>query len=137
MSVYQSYRKQQVQGATPIGLVLLTYEALTQSLVGTRDAIESGDFQARFEESTRAMRALLELVSTLDHEQGGEIAGNLGSLYAYMYSRLMQEQAGDLKGAVDEVLELVQTLREGWQGLAQNLDEQERSNRSSYQAAVA
>lgn len=137
MRGYQSYRKQQVQGATPIGLVLLTYEALTQSLVGTRDAIESGNFQMRVEESTRAMRALLELLSTLDYEQGGEIAGNLGSLYAYMYSRLMQEQAGDLKGAVEEVLGLVQTLSEGWRGLAQKLDEQERSNHSSYQAAVA
>jgi len=137
-SVYQSsYRKQQVEGATPLGLVLLTYEALIQSLAKTREAIESNDFETRFEQSTRAMRALLELISTLDHDEGGEIANNLTSMYTYMYGRLMEEQAGDLKGAVEEVLELAQTLRDGWMELGQKLEHEEKRGDAHSQAAVA
>lgn len=137
MSGYQSYRKQQVEGAGPLGLVLLVYEALIQSLVQTRSAIEAEDFEIQFEQITRAMRALLELISSLDHEQGGQIASNLASMYAYMYRRLLEGQSGDMVGAINEVLPLAQTLREGWQELADVEEKQAVESRSMSMAAVA
>ena len=118
MPGYQSYRQQQIEGAGPMGLVLLMYEALVQSLVRARKAIESEDYELRYEQSIRAMRALLELLDAIDYEKGGDLAGYLASMYIYMHDRLLEAQTGDLMNAIDEVLDLTQTLREGWQEVA-------------------
>ena len=140
MTVYKLYRGQKVEGATPIGLVLLVYEALVQSLMQARSAAENGDVELQVEQTSRAIQALLELMVSLDHENGGEIAGNLASLYAYMHRRLLEGQNDDVVAALDEVLNLAQTLREGWMELSQMQTQDrppENAQRSIAQAVSA
>lgn len=123
MTGYKLYRTRQVESANPLGLVLLAYEALIQSFTRARSALDEGNVELQVEQTTRGLQALLELVSCLNHEQGGKIAGNLGSLYAYMYRRIMEGQNDDMAAALDEVLTLSQTLREGWLELSNSANE--------------
>ncbi|ATX82958.1 flagellar protein FliS [Mariprofundus ferrinatatus] len=119
MTGYQKYRGVQVEGASPLELVLLTYDVLIKSLNLAKFAGKEKNYVAEAQHLSRAIEALVELITSLDSENGGTIASSLGSLYAYMNRRLMEASTGgDIAGAIDEVLALANTLREGWQGLA-------------------
>ncbi len=117
MTRYQAYQGHQVEGAGPLGLVLLTYEALYKSLAGALHAIQSRDLAREADCTSRAMEALIELSSSLDYEAGGKIARDLGGLYIYMMNRLTDNLCSGSTEAIEEVMQLVQTLREGWQEL--------------------
>jgi len=129
MTRYQAYQGHQVEGAGPLGLVLLTYEALYKSLARARLAIESGDLQAEAEHIGRAMEALIELSTSLNMEAGGQVASGLASLYVYMMNQLTSGLCSGSTDAVDEVIRLVQELREGWMNLSLCQEPQEDANR--------
>jgi flagellar protein FliS len=119
MTGYQKYRGVQVEGANPLELILLTYDVLIKSLRLAKLAGEEENIAAEAQQLSRALEALIELVTNLDMEKGGAIAASLGSLYAYMSRRIMEASAGgDTGAAIDEVLSLANSLREGWQGLS-------------------
>jgi flagellar protein FliS len=75
------------------------------------------------------MEVVAELQGSLS-EEGGEIAGNLAALYAYIQQRLAEVLTrGDAK-PLDEVVRLLTTLQEGW-------NEVRESNRTPPPAALA
>lgn len=117
MTGYKAYQGNQVEGSGPLGLVLLSYEALYKSLGHAKRAIEAGDLTAEVDHTGRALEAIIELSISLDTEQGGSIAASLASLYVYMMRRLNEGMCSCSSIAVEEVAMLVQTLREGWQGI--------------------
>jgi len=117
MTGYNAYQGNQVNGSGPLGLVLLSYEALYKSIGHIRRAIEAGDLAAEVDHTSRAIEAIIELATSLQAQGNGQIATSLASLYAYMVRRLNEGMCTCSISAVDEVLQLVETLREGWQGL--------------------
>jgi flagellar protein FliS len=144
MTGYKAYQGNQVEGSGPLGLVLLTYEAIYKSLAHAHRAIEAGDLAAEADHAGRALEGIVELVSSLNMEEGGEVAKNLASLYTYMIRRLSEGMCTSSTAHIQEVMQLVQTLREGWQKLArdqkQNTTKQQGSTASvertsSYQAS--
>jgi flagellar protein FliS len=118
MTGYQKYRGVQVEGASPLELILLTYNVLIKSLQLARLAGENNNFSAEADQLARALEALIELSTSLDMEKGGTIAENLGNLYAYMSRRLLEGSTSDIGAAIDEVLSLANSLREGWQEIS-------------------
>lgn len=125
MTGYQTYQGNQVEGAGPLGLVLLTYEALYKSLGRTRLAILAGDLSAEADHTGRCMEVIIELSTSLNMDEGGEVAKHLASLYIYMMNRLTEGLCSLSTEHVDEVMRLTQELREGWMQLsAQQKSEQ-------------
>jgi len=118
MTRYQTYQGNQVEGAGPLGLVLLTYEALYKSLGRARLAVLAGDMQAEADHAGRAMEALFELTTSLNMEQGDQVAQGLASLYGYMMNKLTEGLCSGSTDSIDEVMKLVQELREGWMQLS-------------------
>ena len=63
----------------------------------------------------KAVRILQEgLLGALDREKGGELAGNLASLYEYCTAQLTLANARNDASMVDEVAGLVSTVAQGW-----------------------
>jgi len=118
MTGYQKYRGIQVEGASPLELVLLTYDVLIKSLRLAKLAGEEKNMAAEATHLSRAMEALIELSTSLNLEEGGAIAANLAALYSYMSRRLLEGSTGDTASAINEVLTLAGSLREGWQQLS-------------------
>lgn len=121
---YQRYQKNQVEGAGPLGLVLLSYEVLYKSLAQARLAIDQQDISGEAHHVGRALEAIIELSSSLNMDDGADIAVNLAHLYAYMAKRLGEGLCSNSTTSVDEVLQLTQSLRSGWQ----KLEEQQRQS---------
>ena len=63
----------------------------------------------------RANGVIGELAATLDQERGGEVAANLARLYEFMLRHLTQGLAGRSRGYLDGVLEVLRTLRAGFE----------------------
>jgi len=129
----QAYRGNQINTAGPLGLILLSYDALYKSLGRAAHAIDGGDLAAEADHTARALEAIIELSESLNFEVGGEVAQDLSVLYAYMMKRLTDGMCTCSPAAIEEVMGLVLTLREGWEGLSQNQAPQQQS--SSYAAA--
>ena len=67
---------------------------------------------------SQAINAVVDIVeglqASLDHEQGGELAGNLEALYDYMQRRLFRANSDNDTDALREVGDLIATLRSAW-----------------------
>jgi len=136
MTNYQAYQGNQVEGAGPLGLVLLTYEALYKSLGRTRMAILAGDMSAEATQTGFVMEALIELSSSLNMEAGGDIARNLANLYAYMMNRITEGLCSGSTESIDEVAKLAQELREGWMQLSMQQKQQQQAERPQLRAVA-
>ena len=55
--------------------------------------------------------------AALDRDRGGEIAGRLAQLYDYMLKRLLEANMHQSDPPLAEVVALLATLAEAWQGV--------------------
>lgn len=66
---------------------------------------------------TRSSQVLIQLIAALDHERGGELSRRLAALYDYMLRRLHDANFRQCDEPLAEVLSLLATLAEGWEGV--------------------
>ncbi len=89
----QSYTNQSVGTAGPESLLLLCFDKALDSIAHAEAAMEEGG-EDRIWESHKALTKAQDIVSelqlSLDHERGGEIAGNLHALYGFCLERLTE-----------------------------------------------
>lgn len=118
---YQSYHAvnlgAQTAQASPVQLVLILMDGLLDELARTRAHIEARRYEMKAISLARAIDILNGLASALDFESGSEVVVNLGRLYDYCAERLHQAGVALDPALVDEVVGLLHTLREGWQGM--------------------
>ena len=113
-----SYRQTEVQSRTPLELVTMLYDGALRVLTSARDAIERRDIAARRDSLNKALAIIAELQSTLNMEQGGEVAAELDRLYEYSNLRLLDAAMRNDVAPVDEVRRILEILRDGWATLA-------------------
>lgn len=112
------YRQTEVQSRSPIELVVLLYDGALRFLAAATDGFERGDIPARRQATSRLLAIISELQSTLDVERGGEVAASLDELYSYMTGRIVEATTTHSAAPLEDVRRLLETLREGWQGIA-------------------
>ena len=104
-----------VLAASPIEIVILLYEGAMTALQQAELAIEIGDIPRKINRLNRAMDIIDGLGAALNHEKGGEISGNLNSLYEYMKLRLSMANLKNDKELVKETRLLLGDLLSAWQ----------------------
>jgi flagellar protein FliS len=104
-----------VQSASPHQLVGLLYDALLRSIAGARGALTRRDIAAKGLAIGKAVRIIEEgLKAGLNLKEGGEIAGNLHSMYGYCVMRLTQANLHNDLNALEEVTKLIEPVAEAW-----------------------
>jgi flagellar protein FliS len=116
-SVHDAYLESRVLSAGPIELVRILYQTAANAVRDARRFLEQGEILARSRAISRASEALLQLTGALDVARGGEIAARLAHLYAYMLRRLTEANFQQVDAPLAEVLALLATLFEGWEGV--------------------
>ena len=129
------YLTQQVMSASPAKLVFMLYERAISSLREAIAAIEAGDIEGRWKANNRAMEIITHLWSTLNTDDGGDIAQNLQRLFPFMTTRLTQVDLQNDPAPAEEVIQLLIPLRDAWQALASNAAEQPASGATAAPAA--
>jgi len=119
----------------PHSLALLMFEGVLESVTGAQGALVSGDVVAKVRHIDRAVRILHEgLRTSLDLENGGEIAKNLAYLYDYCVLQLTLANAKNDPELLNEVAGLLKPVAEAWQSIGH--DQSQRSDASSENAVV-
>ncbi len=113
-----TYRQTQVQSRTPLELGVMLYDGALKFLHQAREAIERGDIAARRDASSRAITIISELQSTLNMEQGGELAQRLDDLYIYVNGRIIAAAAENSVGPIDDATRVLNVLRDSWVTIA-------------------
>lgn len=108
-----------VEGASPHRLVQLLMEGVLRRLAEARGAMARGDIAARGERVGKAIAILNTLQASLNKEVNSELPEQLDALYDYMQRRLLAVSAQGDEAALEEVMELMRTVKEGWDGIAQ------------------
>jgi flagellar protein FliS len=113
----EAYRKTAVGTASPLLLVVMLYDGALRFLEAALAAMERRDVYAQNDQIQRAQRILIELMSCLDMDRGGEIAQNLFALYGFAHNELVLANLHDDPDRVRGVTKLISGLRESWSEL--------------------
>lgn len=110
----QEYRRQSVEGASPLQLVIMLYDGALRFIESGKVALTLGDLYRQNDQFQRAQRIITELMSCLDMDQGGEVATNLANLYGYSYNQLVAANVNCDSHAADNAAKVLKELRQSW-----------------------
>lgn len=111
-----------IDGASPHKLVSLLYAALASQIANARGALARRDIVEKGRAISHAVRIVEEgLNAPLDMDAGGAIAANLHDLYDYIVHTLTMANLKNDDVALAQCARLVETLREGWDGIAEQV----------------
>lgn len=109
-----AYRNNQILTAPQNKLVVMLYDGIIKNLNISKLALETKDNANVNEHLIKAQDIIMELMTTLNFEAGGEVAKNLYQMYDYMYFKLVRANIDkDIEG-IDEILKYSEELRSVW-----------------------
>jgi len=108
----------EVNNANPHRLIQLLYTGALERLAVAQGAMECKDISLKGEQISKAISIIGGLRASLDLEAPGELPANLDQLYEYMEVRLLQASTANNQELLAEVIELLKTLKSGWDGIA-------------------
>lgn len=117
---YHAYQATNVQTANQARLIVMLYDGAIRFLKKGRGKIYVGDMEAAHNYLIRGRDIVSELLATLRPEKAGDIGQNLKRLYIYAFNRLVEANLKKDAAAVDEVINILSVLREGWVAMKAN-----------------
>jgi flagellar secretion chaperone FliS len=112
-----SYRKSAIEGASPIGLIVVLFDTLVGDLRRAAAAIRESDIGKRCNELNHATLVLGHLESWIDMKQGGESAKTLAGFYAYLRAKMMEAAISQSASLLETQMEMILQVRSAWQKL--------------------
>lgn len=113
-----AYRENAILAASPEELVVLLYKHLIINLKRAAKQILAEDFQGKGESLGKANDIVLELLSSLDFEQGGEISERLASLYSFFIREITAVGRTLDTARIGELVAIAEELHEAWEEAA-------------------
>lgn len=115
-----TYQRNAVLNASPEKLVQLLYDGAIKHLEKSRIGLTETKTARSAEVGqslSRAMGIIGELRASLDHAAGGQIARDLDRLYEFSLDQLSQSNLTRTPTGVSNTLQVMRTLKEGWDGI--------------------
>jgi flagellar protein FliS len=112
-----AYLEQEIMSADPLELVCMLYQAAIMEVRDARRHLAAANVPARCAAISKVCDVISELLSSLNMEAGGEFSARLSGLYTYMLNRLVQANLQKSDQPLEEVLQLLLTLAEGWKAI--------------------
>ena len=110
----QQYAQTKIQTASGGDLVVMLYQGCIKFLRLAKKSMEEDNIHNTNEYLIRSQDIIMELLTTLDGEKGGEVAQNLAALYEYMYRELIQANMKKDPERIDQVEGMMLELLEAW-----------------------
>jgi len=101
--------------ASPHKLIVMLYDGALSALKNADKHMAAGQIAEKGAAISKALDIINNgLRASLDKKTGGDIAGNLDSLYAYMTERLLTANLQNKAEMLEEVQILLSDLRDAW-----------------------
>lgn len=102
--------------ADPYRVIQLLMQGCLERLAQARGAIERRDFEAKSQSISKTMAIINGLQDSLDLSYG-KVPEDLFALYDYMKVRMMDASRDMDMAAIDEVMNLMLTVKSGWDAI--------------------
>jgi flagellar secretion chaperone FliS len=117
------YQDMKVQTASPAQIMIMLYDGAIRFSLQAKKKIEDQDFEGKGVFISKTQAIIDELMNSLDFNIAPDLCTNLQQLYIYINERLTHANIKMDAEAMNEVIELLNTLRDGWkQALASDQD---------------
>lgn len=120
-STQAEYLRSAVLTATPEQLQMMLYDGAIRFATQAREALEHRRFDQSCELLLKAQRIVLELENGLRPEVAPSLCKQLGSLYRFIYRRLVDANTQQNVEAIDDALRILKHQRETWELVIQKL----------------
>ena len=114
---YQAYQRISVSTADPVRVVIMLYEGAIKNLHQAIEHFRTSNNDRASERINKTLDIIHYLRSSLDHDQGGEIAANLEGVYDFVRDNLALANIQTDVELINEAIGVLQTLLEGWRGI--------------------
>ena len=111
---YQAYQNTQVQTSNQKQLIVMLFDGMNRFMNKAIVAIREDDIEVAHANLHRTGQILLELLSTLREDKGGEIAANLKKIYVYCYERIVIANLQKDVEIIKDVQVVLSNLGLGW-----------------------
>lgn len=107
-----------VMSADPHQLIVMLFDGAQAAISSARLHMQDGNRAAKGAAISKAIDIVNNgLAAALDHDRGGDIAGNLGQLYDYIARLLLQANLRDDVAQLDQASSLLDNIGSGWREL--------------------
>lgn len=114
-TAYAAYRSAEIETISQKDLIVCLYQGAEKFLEAGRQAMERHELETAMTLCRRAKEIFIELISTLNFDQGGEVAKQLKELYAFLIIQITEASMRKKPAQIAAIQPIIATLREGWQ----------------------
>jgi flagellar secretion chaperone FliS len=118
----------EVAYANPHRLVQMLMSGALEKIATAKGHMSRKEYEAKGKQINWAISIIDGLRCSLNMEEGGEMANNLDSLYAYMVRRLSESNIRNETAILDEVSSLLLEIKSAWDAIP---DEVKQSSAAS------
>ena len=115
----KSYEAVDTLGKSQVELIIKVYDGAIAAYRAAAECYREEEYQTGYEHLEKAKAFVVHLYTTLDNEQGGEIAENLGKLYSFIVNQTNVVEATKDLSDIDDIISVLTNLRAGWSELKQ------------------
>jgi flagellar protein FliS len=131
MEGYKNYKQVEIETASGLRLVVMLYSGAIRFLNSAKEGINLKKLDLANNNIIKAQDIVSELMTSLNFD-AGEVAHNLYSLYIYINRRLLEANIEKNTEIINEVIRLLNVLKEAWEQLLKgekNFEESNKANR--------
>ncbi|AWG42917.1 flagellar export chaperone FliS [Candidatus Borreliella tachyglossi] len=114
------YKKTQINTSSPLSILVMLYEKAIQDLEIAKEFYQKEDSKSIVQADEKVYHAqdiLIELMSTLNFEDGGDISNNLFSIYSFLNKELEKVTLEKNRDIIQDVLKHLKNLHTTWKKL--------------------
>jgi flagellar protein FliS len=108
------YQDNAVQGAAPIDLVVILYDAAIEDMRRALAAMKKSEIEARTAAVQHAFIILQQLQGTLDFERGGSSARQFEQFYNVVRAKLLEAQLRSSPELMQQQIRCLSEVRDCW-----------------------
>lgn len=127
---YQSIRVSSgVEDASPHRLIQMLMEGFIDRVASAKGNMTQGNLAEKGMLISKAIEIARGLKASLDMDRGGEISAQLEELYDYIIRRCLIANRENDPNILDEVMRLMSTIKQGWDGIPMDIREQYKNGK--------
>lgn len=113
-SQLNQYRSTQVNTAAPEKILLMLYDGAINFTRIAIEKINAGDRAGKGMYISKAQAIVAELMNTLNHDIGGEVAKRLEQLYIFIIDQFIDANINNSTRPLENALRIMTMLRDTW-----------------------